>query len=133
MPNTDQIVCNTQCMGCWTLCGLRARVDLKQNKVIRISGNPYHPLSADEYLNYNTSLQQAELSVAGENGLENRSTACARGAAFMEGVNSPYRITQPLKRVGKRCEGKWKTISFEQLIEEVVNGGDLFGEGILMA
>lgn len=129
MPNTDQIVCNTQCMGCWTLCGLRVRVDLKQNKVIRISGNPYHPLSADEYLNYNTSLQQAELSVAGENGLENRSTACARGAAFMEGVNSPYRITQPLKRVGKRGEGKWKTISFEQLIEEVVNGGDLFGEG----
>lgn len=129
IPNADQIVCNTQCMGCWTLCGLRARVDLKQNRVIRISGNPYHPLSADEYLSYNSSLQQAELSVAGENGLENRSTACARGAAFMEGVNSPYRITQPLKRVGKRGEGKWKTISFEQLVEEVVNSGDLFGEG----
>lgn len=34
-----------------------------------------------------------------------------------------------MKRVGKRGEGKWQRISFEQLIEEVVEGGDLFGEG----
>lgn len=44
-------------------------------------------------------------------------------------MNSPYRITQPLKRVGKRGEGKWQTISFEQLVEEIINGGNLFGEG----
>lgn len=34
-----------------------------------------------------------------------------------------------MKRVGKRGEGKWQRISFEQLIKEVVEGGDLFGEG----
>lgn len=34
-----------------------------------------------------------------------------------------------MKRVGKRGEGKWQRISFEQLITEVVEGGDLFGEG----
>lgn len=34
-----------------------------------------------------------------------------------------------MKRVGKRGEGKWQRISFEQLINEVVEGGDLFGEG----
>lgn len=129
LSNSQQVVCNTQCMGCWTLCGLRVRVDLEQNKVLRINGNPYHPLSSDHYLDFNQPIHQAELSVAGESGLENRSTACARGAAFLEGINSPYRITQPLKRVGKRGEGKWQTISFEQLIDEVVNGGDLFGEG----
>ncbi|UAX42927.1 tetrathionate reductase subunit TtrA [Pasteurella canis] len=129
VANGKQVVCNTQCMGCWTLCGLRARVDLEKNQVLRINGNPYHPLSADQHLDFNQPIQQAELSVAGENGLDNRSTACARGAAFLEGINSPYRITQPLKRVGKRGEGKWKTISFEQLVDEVVNGGDLFGEG----
>ncbi len=33
-----------------------------------------------------------------------------------------------MKRVGKRGEGKWQRISFEQLIAEVVEG-DLFGEG----
>lgn len=48
---------------------------------------------------------------------------------MMEIRNSPYRITQPLKRVGKRGEGKWEPISYEQLVDEVVNGGDLFGEG----
>ncbi len=31
--------------------------------------------------------------------------------------------------MGKRGEGKWQRISFEQLIKEVVEGGDLFGEG----
>ncbi|OOF83168.1 tetrathionate reductase subunit A [Rodentibacter ratti] len=129
ISNPKQVVCNTQCMGCWTLCGIRARVDLENNKVIRINGNPYHPLSSDQTLNFNQSIAQAELSVTGEQGLEGRSTACARGSAFLEGINSPYRITQPLKRVGKRGEGKWKSISFEQLVQEVVNGGDLFGEG----
>lgn len=127
--NSSQVVCNTQCMGCWTLCGLRVRVDPAENRVLRINGNPYHPLSADQYLDFNQPVRQAELSVAGEQGLQHRSTACARGAALLEGINSPYRITQPLKRVGKRGEGKWQTISFGQLIDEVVNGGDLFGEG----
>ncbi|QLB21076.1 tetrathionate reductase subunit A [Vespertiliibacter pulmonis] len=129
LTNSQQIVCNTQCMGCWTLCGLRVRVDLEKNQVLRINGNPYHPLSSDQHLGFDTPIRQAEISVAGENGLANRSTACARGAAFLDGIRSPYRITQPLKRVGKRGEGKWQTISFEQLISEVVNGGNLFGEG----
>lgn len=128
-PNPDQVVSNTQCMGCWTQCGIRARVDVKENKVLRIVGNPYHPLSSDRYVNYNASLQQASLTLGGDAGIAQRSTACARGAVFMDGIDSPSRITQPLKRVGKRGEGKWQTISFEQLVDEVVNGGDLFGEG----
>ncbi|MBD1575786.1 tetrathionate reductase subunit TtrA [Vibrio sp. S11_S32] len=61
--------------------------------------------------------------------MDGRSTACARGNAMMDVQNSPYRVTQPLKRVGKRGEGKWQPISFEQLVTEVVEGGDLFGEG----
>ncbi len=48
---------------------------------------------------------------------------------MMDVRTSPYRITQPLKRVGKRGDGKWEPISYEQLIQEVVEGGDLFGEG----
>ena len=67
--------------------------------------------------------------MGGESGLEGRSTACARGATLMEGLHSPLRILEPMKRVGKRGEGKWQRISFEQLIKEVTEGGDLFGEG----
>lgn len=48
---------------------------------------------------------------------------------MLEIQNSPYRITQPLKRVGKRGEGKWEPLSYEQLISEITEGGDLFGEG----
>lgn len=43
-------------MGCWTLCGLRVRMNLEKNKVLRININPYHPLSSDHYLDYNQSI-----------------------------------------------------------------------------
>ncbi|XDZ51203.1 tetrathionate reductase subunit A [Neisseriaceae bacterium CLB008] len=125
----DQVVSHTQCFGCWTLCGLRVRVDKPNNKVLRVMGNPYHPLSHDHHFGYQTPIADAFQRLGGETGLEERSTACARGAAILESLDSPYRITEPLKRVGKRGEGKWQRISFEQLVDEVVNGGDLFGEG----
>lgn len=44
-PDPNQAVSMTQCFGCWTLCGIRVRVDKKTNKVLRIAGNPWHPLS----------------------------------------------------------------------------------------
>lgn len=128
-PNTEQAVCMTQCFGCWTQCGVRARVDRANNKVLRIAGNPYHPLSHDHHFAYNMPIKTAFEKMGGESGLEHRSTACARGATMMESLDSPTRILEPMKRVGKRGEGKWKRISFEQLIHEVIEGGDLFGEG----
>lgn len=124
-----QAVSMTQCFGCWTQCGIRARVDRETNQVIRIAGNPYHPLSHDHHIAYNTPLAEALKNMGGESGLEGRSTACARGATLMEGLHSPLRILEPMKRAGKRGEGKWQRISFEQLIKEVTEGGDLFGEG----
>jgi tetrathionate reductase subunit A len=127
--NPEQRVAPSMCFGCWTLCGLRVRIDNKSDDILRISGNPYHPLSHEHQIPFKTPVKEAYLSMAGEAGLAGRSTACARGNGMMEIRNSPYRITQPLKRVGKRGEGKWVPISYEQLIEEVVNGGDLFGEG----
>ncbi|AYO19323.1 tetrathionate reductase subunit TtrA [Vibrio owensii] len=129
IPNPNQRVAPSMCFGCWSLCGLRVRIDNRNDEILRISGNPYHPLSHQQHIPFETPVKDAYLSLAGENGLEGRSTACARGNGMMEIRNSPYRITQPLKRVGKRGEGKWEPISYEQLVDEVVNGGDLFGEG----
>ena len=40
----------------------------------------------------------------------------------------PDRVTVPLKRAGKRGEGKWKAIGWDQLIKEVTEGGKLFAE-----
>lgn len=51
---------------------------------------------------------------------------CPKGQAGIQTLYDPYRITKVLKRAGKRGENKWITISFEQAIEEIVNGGYLF-------
>lgn len=129
IPNPNQRVAPSMCFGCWSLCGLRVRIDNRNDEILRIAGNPYHPLSHQQHIPFETPVKEAYLSMVGENGLEGRSTVCARGNGMLEMRNSPYRITQPLKRVGKRGEGRWEPISYEQLIDEVVNGGDLFGEG----
>ncbi len=127
----DQQVSYTMCMGCTTFCGVRVRVDKKSGRILRVSGNPYHPLSTDPALSQETSIKDSFIAVsaAGEKGLEGRSTACGRGAAVLEHMTSPFRITRPLKRVGPRGAARWEPIPFEQLVKEVVQGGNLFGEG----
>jgi anaerobic selenocysteine-containing dehydrogenase len=49
----------------------------------------------------------------------------------LQSAYDPYRIISVLKRKPgtKRGEGQGVTIPFDQAIDEVVNGGDLFGEG----
>ncbi len=129
--NPDQQVSFTMCQGCNTMCGLRIRMDRKTGKVLRVAGNPYHPLSADRQIPYKTPVREALLSLTrkGDSGLPHRSTACGRGNAMLAQIDSPYRVLKCLKRAGPRGSGKWKTISFEKLVEEVCEGGDLFGEG----
>ncbi|MEO6354120.1 MAG: tetrathionate reductase subunit TtrA, partial [Burkholderiaceae bacterium] len=129
--NTAQQVSYTMCMGCTTFCGVRVRIDKKSGKVLRVAGNPYSPLSADPALPYQTSIRDSFLSLTRheEKGLAGRSTACARGNGALEQMESPFRILAPMKRVGPRGSGRWQPIDFDQLVKEVVEGGDLFGEG----
>ncbi|MGB3431867.1 tetrathionate reductase subunit A [Achromobacter sp.] len=124
-----QTVSPSSCLGCWTQCGVRLRVDTKENRILRVAGNPYHPLATTRPAAMETPVREVYAQLGGDNGLEGRATSCARGSAMLEQMNSPFRVLQPLKRVGKRGEGKWQTISFEQLVQEVCEGGDLFGEG----
>lgn len=128
-PAEGQVVSLTQCLGCWTQCGIRARVDTVNNRVMRIAGNPYHPLSQEQPHAYGAPVREAYTALGGDGGIEARSAACARGAAMLETLESAQRLTRPMKRVGPRGSGEWQSISFEQLIEEVTEGGDLFGEG----
>jgi len=129
--NPDQRVAFTVCYGCTTKCGVRVRVDNDTDQVLRVAGNPYHPLSADEQLPMRTPVADAlrGLSAYGDQGQQNRSTACARGNAMMSQIDSPFRVTHCLKRVGGRGGREWRKVSFEQVIEEICEGGDLFGEG----
>ncbi|OOY02875.1 molybdopterin dinucleotide binding domain-containing protein [Thioclava sp. F28-4] len=132
IPNPDQAMSYTMCIGCTTMCGVRVRVDKKNNKVLRVTGNPYSPMSTDPFIPYESSVAEsfAAMAQAGKaNGLANRSTACGRGNAVLQQVDNPRRVLKPLKRVGPRGSDRWEAISFEQLVEEVVEGGNLFGEG----
>lgn len=124
-----QIVSPSSCLGCWTQCGVRVRVDTKKNSILRIAGNPYHPLATTRPAAMELPVREVYAMLGGENGLEGRASACARGASMLEQHASPYRVLSPLKRVGPRGSGQWQRISFEQLIEEVCEGGDLFNEG----
>ncbi|ADU97190.1 molybdopterin dinucleotide-binding region protein [Thermovibrio ammonificans HB-1] len=116
-PKGDRIV-NTVCLACNARCGLRVAV--KDGKLVQVDGNPYHPYNrSGREIPYTTSLKESFKAVA---------TTCAKPQMDNDYLYNPYRITRPLKRIGKRGEGKFKPISWEQLIREVSEGGYLFKE-----
>jgi anaerobic selenocysteine-containing dehydrogenase len=75
----------TVCFNCESGCGLLAYVDKDTYEIRKFEGNPAHPGS--------------------------RGRNCAKGPATHNQVYDPERILYPLKRVGKRGEGKWERIS----------------------
>jgi anaerobic selenocysteine-containing dehydrogenase len=79
--------------GCHGGCGVLAYV--RNGKLEKIEGDPDHPW--------------------------NQGRLCARCLAMTQYVYHPSRLTSPLKRVGRRGEGKWQKISWDEaydLIEE---------------
>ncbi len=83
----------TICFNCESACGLLAYVDKETYEIRRFEGNPAHPGS--------------------------RGRNCAKGPATHNQVYDPERILYPLKRVGARGEGKWKRVSWEEVVEEL--------------
>ncbi len=51
--------------------------------------------------------------------IRNRGKICAKGNAGINQVYNPDRILYPMKRVGKRGEGKWKKISWKEALDEL--------------
>jgi len=129
--NPAQQVSYCMCTGCTTFCGVRVRVDKATDKVLRVAGNPYSPLSTEPHLPMKASVRESYVALSRhqEKGLAVRSTACGRGNAMLQLMDSPFRVLTPLKRVGPRNSGRWEPIPLEQLVKEIVEGGDLFGEG----
>ena len=68
--NPNQVISNVTCFGCTTQCGVRVRVDKRNQKVIRVTGNPFHPLATADFLPMKTSIRDSlrEMSAAGGNG-----------------------------------------------------------------
>ena len=81
----------TVCFNCEAACGLLAYVDKESGRVKQFEGNPYHPGS--------------------------RGRNCAKGPATINQVNDPERILYPLKRAGKRGEGKWERTTWDEVLD----------------
>ncbi len=83
----------TTCFNCESACGLLAYVDKDSLQVRKFEGNPEHPGS--------------------------RGRNCAKGPATLNQVTDPDRILYPLKRVGRRGEGKWERVSWDAVLDEL--------------
>jgi tetrathionate reductase subunit A len=108
------------CLQCNTGCGIK--VKLLDGVAAKIDGNPFHPMTMYPHIDYATPVAEAG-TIDG--------AICPKGQAGIQSVYDPYRLVNVLKRKQgtPRGGGQWETIPFEQAIEEVVEGGDLFGEG----
>ncbi len=110
-------ILHTVCLQCNTGCGIK--VKLFNGIAAKIDGNPYSPWTMTPHINYQTPLVESTTIDA---------AICPKGQAGVQTVYDPYRIVKVLKRTGPRGSNKWKTISFEQAINEIVNGGKLFAD-----
>ena len=81
----------TICFNCEAACGLLAYVDRDTLEVRKFEGNPVHPGS--------------------------RGRNCAKGPATINQINDPERILYPMKRVGKRGEGKWERVTWDDALD----------------
>ncbi len=110
----------TVCLQCNTGCGIKVKI--LEGLAVKIDGNPYSPWTLWPHPAYETPVKEMA-TVEG--------ALCPKGQAGIQTVYDPYRLVSVLKRKPgtKRGEGKWITIPFEQAIDEIINGGDLFGEG----
>ena len=53
------------------------------------------------------------------NSIRTEGTLCAKGQAAVNHTYDPDRILHPMRRVGKRGEGKWKRITWDEALDEV--------------
>ncbi len=72
-------------------CGVLVYV--KDGKVVKIKGDPDSPL--------------------------NKGKMCIKGLSSLEHLYNPNRLKYPLKRAGKRGEGKWERISWDEALDTI--------------
>ena len=73
--------------------GCAVLVGIKDNKIVKVKGDP--------------------------DGFLNKGYVCLKGLASPDRLSHPDRLKYPLKRIGKRGEGKWERISWPDAIDEI--------------
>lgn len=88
----DRVVKTSCPHNCYDTCG--ELVYIKDEKVIKIEGDPDHPIT--------------------------RGHLCMKGFANVAKINSPDRVKYPMLRVGERGEGKFKRITWDEAMDFMV-------------
>ncbi len=83
----------TTCFNCESACGLLTYIDNANGKIRKFEGNPYHPAS--------------------------RGRNCAKGPATINQVEDPDRIMYPMKRKGKRGDGGWERVTWDEALDDI--------------
>jgi len=115
--NAPENVLYSTCLQCNTQCTLK--VKHLSGLVAKIDGNPFSPMNLVPQLPFGTDTKEAVVVDA---------AICSKGQAGVQTLYDPYRLRKVLKRSGPRGSGMWKSIPFEQAIEEIADGGKLFAD-----
>lgn len=89
----EEKVIRTNCRACHGGCGVL--VHMKDGVIDKIEGDPDFPT--------------------------NHGTICSKGLAFKQLVYHPDRLKYPLKRAGKKGEGKWERIGWEEAFDTIAH------------
>ena len=81
------------CFGCHSRCGVI--VEVKDGRLVKVKGDKEHPFS--------------------------HGYICPKGLAASEIIYHPDRITHPLRRVGKKGEGKFEQISWDEALDIIAD------------
>ena len=129
-PNSNIVMRHSSCLGCYSCCGTRVKINKKSGQIVNVNGNPFNPNNAEPHLPMQASLEDAYRAFSSfqDQGLRHRGALCANGQGTLQAHYDSFRILTPLKRAGKRGEGKWQPISWKQALQETVEGGQLFGD-----
>ncbi len=90
-PQEESRVLRSFCRMCHGGCG--TLVHVSKGRVRKVEGDPEHPM--------------------------NLGSLCTKGVSSIQQLYSPRRNHYPLKRVGKRGEGKWKRVSWNEALDYV--------------
>jgi anaerobic selenocysteine-containing dehydrogenase len=87
-------IVRSTCRICYNNCGVLVR--MKDGFPSAVEGDPENPMS--------------------------KGRLCPKGLASLEYLNHPDRLKHPLKRTGKRGDGRWEQISWDDALEAVAAG-----------
>ena len=89
----EEHVVHTACRACIANCGVIAHV--KNGQVVKLEGDPVDPMS--------------------------KGRMCAKGLSGINALYHPNRNKYPLVRVGKRGDGRWKRVTWDQALDTVAS------------